>query len=62
MRVINPDYFAIWLNGFYNGKRDNTIIDVERFKDNAKRVKRYCLYNNKGTVMEAVEALMKSPK
>src|SRR5579871_2337709 len=59
MRVANPHYVAIWLNGYYNGKRGNTVIDVEQFKDNMKTVKRYCLYNNKGTVMEAVETLMK---
>jgi|SRR5579864_138546 len=62
MRVANPNYVAIWLNGYYNGKRGNTIIDVEQFKDNVKTVKRYCLYNNKGTVMEAVETLMKPAK
>lgn len=57
MRVADPDYLAIWLNGYYNGKRNTTTIDVQRLKDNARKVKSYCLYN-KGTLMEAVEKLL----
>jgi acid stress chaperone HdeB len=57
MSVAPPDYIAIWLNGYYNGKRNNTTIDVQRLKDNARKVKSYCLYN-KGTIMEAVEKIL----
>jgi acid stress chaperone HdeB len=59
MTVAPPDYLAIWLNGFYHGKRNNTVIEVQQFKDNAEKVKRYCLYN-KGTLMEAVEKVVVS--
>jgi hypothetical protein len=52
---VKPEDVAIWLSGYYNAKGDNTVIDVERLKDNAKRIKRDCLYGNAGTVMEAVE-------
>ena len=54
---VNSDYIAIWLSGYYNAKRDNTLIDIEKFKELATRVKRDCLYNNQGTVMETVEKL-----
>jgi len=57
MRVASPDYIAVWLSGYYNGKRDNTTIDVQKLKDNAQKVKSYCLYN-KGTLMEAVEKVL----
>jgi acid stress chaperone HdeB len=59
---VNPDYIALWLSGYYNGKRDNTVIDIERLKETAKKVKRECLYNNQGTVMQAVEKLLSSEK
>lgn len=59
---VNPDYVALWLSGYYNGKRDNTVIDIERLKETAKKVKRECLYNNQGTVMQAVEKLLSSEK
>jgi acid stress chaperone HdeB len=61
-RVASPDYIAIWLSGFYNGKRNNTIIDVQRLQDNAQKIRTYCLYNNKGTVMEAVEKVLSQEK
>jgi acid stress chaperone HdeB len=61
-KVASPDYIAIWLSGFYNGKRNNTIIDVQRLQDNAQKITRYCLYNGKGTVMEAVEKVLSKEK
>jgi len=59
---VNPDYLALWLSGYYNAKHDNTVVDVARFKDFATKVKRNCLYGNKGTVMETVEKLLSSGK
>jgi acid stress chaperone HdeB len=61
-KVASPDYIAIWLSGFYNGKRNNTIIDVQQLQDNAQKVRTYCLYNGKGTVMEAVEKVLSREK
>ena len=61
-KVASPDYIAIWLSGFYNGKRNNTIVDVQKLQDNAQKIKTYCLYNGKGTVMEAVEKVLSSDK
>jgi acid stress chaperone HdeB len=57
MKVAPPDYLAIWLSGYYSGRNNNTTIDVQRLKDNAQKVKHYCLYN-KGMLMEAVEKVL----
>ena len=57
LQVSDPDYLAIWLSGFYNGKRNNTVVEIQRFKENAEKVKRYCLYN-KASLLEAVEKVM----
>jgi acid stress chaperone HdeB len=57
MRVADPDYIAIWLSGYYHGKRNSTTIDVQELKANAQKLLHYCLYN-KGTLMEAVEKLL----
>jgi len=54
---VPPDYLAIWLSGYYHGKRSDTLIDVEKLKDDAQKVRSYCLYN-KGTLMEAVEKVI----
>jgi hypothetical protein len=61
LQVADPDHLAIWLNGYYSGKRNTTTVNVEELKDNARKVRSYCLSTGKGTVMEAVEAMV-TPK
>jgi acid stress chaperone HdeB len=61
MKVADPDHIAIWLSGYYNGKRNTTTVDVEQLKETARKVRSYCLYN-KGTVMEAVESMLATIK
>jgi acid stress chaperone HdeB len=57
--VTEPEYIAIWLSGYYHGKRNSTVIDVQQVKDYARKVKTYCLYNGKGgTLMEAIEKVL----
>jgi acid stress chaperone HdeB len=57
LQVADPDHLAIWLSGYYSGKRNTTTVNVEQLKDNARKVRSYCLSKGKGTVMEAVEAV-----
>jgi acid stress chaperone HdeB len=62
-KVSDPDKISIWLSGYYNGKRGNTIIDTKGLEENENKVKDYCRANNlKPTVMQAVEALMATNK
>jgi hypothetical protein len=58
LQVADPDQIAIWLSGYYSGKRNTTTVDVEQVKENARKVRSYCLSKGKGTVMEAVEAVV----
>jgi acid stress chaperone HdeB len=59
LQVAHPETIAIWLSGYYHGKRGSTSIDVEQLKEQAKNVRNYCIYKDKGgTLMEAVEKLM----
>jgi len=59
MQVASPENIAIWLSGYYHGKRGSTSIDVEQLKEQAQNVRNYCIYKDKGgTLMEAVEKLM----
>ena len=32
-KIINPDTIAMWLSGYYNGQRGNTLIDTETLLD-----------------------------
>jgi acid stress chaperone HdeB len=57
--VAPSDNIAIWLSGYYHGKRGSTIIDVQKLKEQPEKMMSYCLYTDKGaTVMEAVEKLL----
>src|SRR3974390_96162 len=37
-----PRLMAAWFSGFYNGKRDNLIVDTQNFQDNLSQVERFC--------------------
>lgn len=57
-KIANPDTIAVWLHGYFSGKRRETIVDVERLKANTKRVRDYCLQNSEVPLMEAVEQVL----
>ena len=56
--ITSPNNIALWLSGYYNGRRNNTVINVETFKENLEKVKDYCITHPTVTVMESVEALL----
>jgi acid stress chaperone HdeB len=56
--VADPHDIAVWLNGYYNGKRNNTVLDTQEFREHAKKVMDYCEFNLKSTLMEAAEKVL----
>src|SRR5215831_18630521 len=54
-KITTPQNIAIWLNGYYNGKRSNTVIDMQKLTENTKTLERYCIQNPQILVMNAVE-------
>ena len=56
--VADPRDIAMWLSGYYNGKRNNTVLDTQEFREHARKVMDYCQLNLKATVMEAVEKVV----
>ena len=56
-KITTPQNIAIWLNGYYNGKRSNTVIDMQKLGDNTKTLERYCIQNPQILVMKAVETV-----
>src|SRR5437764_12629278 len=60
-KVSSPRLVAAWLSGFYNGKRDNRIIDLENFEANLSKLENFC-YEEKDyklPVMQAVEQVIR---
>jgi acid stress chaperone HdeB len=54
-KITDPQNIAIWLSGYFNGKRGNTIIDTQGFNANTKKLQDYCIRNPATPVMRATE-------
>jgi hypothetical protein len=56
-KVISPNTksLALWLSGYYNAKRDNTVLDIGALAQNTDKVEDYCRMNQDVTVMDAVK-------
>jgi hypothetical protein len=55
-KMISPNEksLALWLSGYYNAKRNNTILDLGALAKNVDKVEDYCRMNEDVTVMDAV--------
>ena len=56
-KVTNPQNIAIWVNGYYHGKRGDVTLDTQRLVENARKLRDYCRRNRETLVLEAVETL-----
>ncbi len=56
--VADPHDIAMWLSGYYNSRRNNTVVDTQQFREHGQKVMDYCRRNMKTTVMEAVETVL----
>jgi hypothetical protein len=56
--IAFSQYVVVWLSGYYNGKRNNTIIDPEATKKYEERVNQYCQGHRDTTVMEAAKIVL----
>jgi HdeA/HdeB family len=55
-KMISPNEksLALWLSGYYNAKRNNTVLDLGALAKNVDKVEDYCRMNQDVTVMDAV--------
>ena len=49
---------VLLLAGYYNGKRNNTIIEPQRVKKEDEEVQSYCYQHRETTVMDAVKTVL----
>ena len=49
---------SIWLSGYYNGLRKNTVLNLDQFGKNAELVVAACKANPKKTVMQTVNTML----
>jgi acid stress chaperone HdeB len=55
--VADPKDIAIWLSGYYNGKRGSATFEPQAFKANFEKIKSACFKreNSKLPVMQVIE-------
>ena len=56
-KITNPQNIAIWVNGYYHGKRGDVTLDTQRLVEGARKLRDYCRRNRQTLVLEAVETL-----
>ena len=49
---------VLWLSGYYNGKRNSTIINLRTINDDEKKVRIYCYKNLDTTVLDAIKNVL----
>jgi hypothetical protein len=54
LTITFSQYVVMWLSGYYNGKRNNTIIEPDAVKKNEQKVNLYCYQHREVAVMDAV--------
>jgi hypothetical protein len=59
---FDPQNLPIWLAGYYNGMRHNTVVDVSAFKQHSADVFNYCISHRDMTLMEAIENVLGAKK
>jgi len=57
-KPVPAKYVVLWLSGYYNGKRNNTIIEPEAMDQNEQKVDFYCNFHREMTVMDAVKNVL----
>ena len=57
-KVADAKTVAVWLDGFYAGRRNNTVIDPLALERNADKVRGYCMENRDMALMQAVETTL----
>ena len=51
-----------WLSGYFNGLRNNTVVDIGAMEKNKDKVEDYCRMNQDVTLVEAAKTALGLPK
>jgi hypothetical protein len=55
--VADPRDIAIWLSGYYHGKRSSTVLETQELKQNAEKLRTACFLkeNSELPIMQVIE-------
>jgi acid stress chaperone HdeB len=49
---------VLWLSGYYNGKRNSTIINLRTINNDEEKVRLFCYKNPDTTVLDAIKNVL----
>jgi HdeA/HdeB family len=58
IRIALSRHIVLLLTGYYNGKRNNTIIQPQTIKQEEEKVNSYCYQHRETTLMDAVKNVL----
>jgi len=63
-RNVSPraPMIANWLSGYFNGQKNNTVVDLGVMARNKDKVEDYCRLNQDVTLIEAAKTALGLPK
>ena len=63
-KMLSPraPMIANWLSGYFNGQKNNTVVDVGAMAKNKDKVEDYCRMNQDVTLVEAAKSALGLPK
>jgi acid stress chaperone HdeB len=59
-KITDPRDIALWINGYFNGQRKNTVLDTQKLKDHFDKLKLYCVVNPTLPVFEATQKVLET--
>ena len=59
-KVADPKLIAVWLNGYFHGKRADTKVDTQKLNADAEKVEKFCFKNPQAPLMQSVESIVGS--
>ena len=61
-KVADPKLIAAWLNGYFHGKRGDTMVDTQKLDSDADEVEKFCFKNHDAPLMQSVESIIGGAK
>ena len=56
--LVRRDYLTLWLSGYYNGTRNDTVVQADTVQKIADKVGTYCRSNLDAMLMDAVHTAL----
>ena len=58
-KVADPKLIAVWLNGYFHGKRADTKVDTQKLNADADKVEKFCFKSPQAQLMKSFESIIR---